>query len=198
MKATIIRSAIALIAVAVAWILGARQLSSLLDYTFTPRLYSLPVSPLAYSLNALKVGSLPLDFYADIRTLDVHVTCDSADRVTLSDGGKLFPMGKCLSRDIRTGGFDFAPDPGDAVSLVVDRSMMSWPTFFEMNFMTGRSPSWTRHLYYRLSWHKASGSKLTMVWRFEQGFYPGAGWTSGMMTREGSTGLIQVDVIDAQ
>lgn len=67
-----------------------------------------------------------------------------------------------------------------------------------MNFMTGKSPSWRRNLYYRLVWKKASGAKLVMVWRFEQGFYPDDGWTSGTMSREGSTGLLQVDVVGAQ
>jgi hypothetical protein len=62
--------------------------------------------------------------------------------------------------------------------------------------MTGQSPSWKRHLYYRLSWKKVSGAKLEMLWRFEQYFYSGDGWASGFMAHEGSTGLIQVDVSD--
>jgi len=65
-----------------------------------------------------------------------------------------------------------------------------------MNFMTGQAPSWKRNVYYRLVWNKASGAKLVIVWRFEQGFYPNGGWTSTTMTREGFTGLLQVDVVD--
>jgi hypothetical protein len=37
-----------------------------------------------------------------------------------------------------------------------------------------------------------------MVWRFEQGFYSDDGWTSGTMVHEGSTGLLQVDIVGAQ
>jgi hypothetical protein len=33
-----------------------------------------------------------------------------------------------------------------------------------------------------------------MMWRYEQYFYPRLGWGSGFMTREGSTGLIGVDI----
>ena len=199
MRAILIRWTIALAGVAIAWLLGARQLSLLLDRWFTPRLYALPVSPLAYSLDTLSIGTLPLDFYADVRTIGVHVYCDSGNRVMLSSGGRLFAMGVCTSRDAKgTGEFEFTPDPGDDVSLIVDRSILSWPTPFEMNFMTGKSPSWRRNLYYRLVWKKASGAKLVMVWRFEQGFYPDDGWTSGTMSREGSTGLLQVDVVGAQ
>jgi hypothetical protein len=62
--------------------------------------------------------------------------------------------------------------------------------------MTGQSPSWKRHLYYRLSWKKVSGAKLEMLWRFEQYFYSGDGWANGFMAHEGSTGLIHVDVSD--
>ncbi len=73
-------------------------------------------------------------------------------------------------------------------------SILSWPTPFDFNFMTGHSPSWKRHLYYRVLWKKPSGAKLEMLWRYEQYFYPGNGWASGFMTRQGFTGLIQVDI----
>lgn len=199
MRAILIRSAIAIIAVAIGWLLGARQLSLLLDQVFTPSLYSLPVTPLAYSLDTLKIGALPLDFYADVRTLDVHVSCDSNNRVVLSNHGQLFALGTCTNGDPKAiGQFDFAPGPGDQVSLIVDRSMLSWPTFFEMNFMTGQSPIWKRDLYYRLEWKKPSGPTLKMVWRFEQGYYSNYGWTSGTMTQEGSTGLINVSIVGVQ
>jgi hypothetical protein len=196
MRATLIRSALALAAVAIAWLLGGRQLSLMLDRLITPRLYSLPVSPLSYRLDTLVIGTLPLDFYADARTLDLQISCDSANRVILRSAGKLFAMGLCTNSNPKgTGAFDLAPDPGDDLSLVVDRSLMNWPTMFEMNFTTGSSPSWKRDLYYRLEWKKSSGAKLAMLWRFEQYFYPGSGWASGMMTREGSSGLIEVDIV---
>jgi len=198
-RANLIRSAIALIALAIAWLLGARQLSLLLDRFFTPRLNSMPVTPLAYSPDSLSIGTLPLDFYADVRTLGARVSCDSGNRVILSRAAQLFALGVCTNRNTKgTGEFDFTPDLGDQVSLVVDRSLISWPTFFEMNFMTGQSPVWRRNLYYRLTWKKASGAKLKMVWRFEQGYYTNDGWTSGTMTREGSTGLLQVDIVGTQ
>jgi len=62
--------------------------------------------------------------------------------------------------------------------------------------MTGQSPSWKRHIYQEIRWKKSSGAKLHMLWRYEQFFYPGNGWTSGLITREGSTGLILVDIKD--
>jgi hypothetical protein len=43
-------------------------------------------------------------------------------------------------------------------------------------------------------WKKSSGATLEMLWRYEQYFYPGNGWASGFMTRQGSTGLIRVEI----
>jgi hypothetical protein len=60
--------------------------------------------------------------------------------------------------------------------------------------MTGRSPSWKRHIYYELRWTKSSGAQLQMLWRYEQFFYPGNGWAGGLMTHGGSTGLIRADI----
>jgi hypothetical protein len=86
------------------------------------------------------------------------------------------------------------PPAGDDASIESRRSILNWPTPFEVNFMTGHSPSWKRHFYYRVRWKKSSGANLEMLWRYEQFFYPGNGWASGFMTREGSTGLIRVDI----
>jgi hypothetical protein len=86
------------------------------------------------------------------------------------------------------------PLAGDDASIEIRRSILNWPTPFEVNFMTGHSPSWKRHLYYRVRWKKSSGASLEMIWRYEQFFYPGNGWASGFMTHEGSTGLIRVNI----
>jgi hypothetical protein len=87
----------------------------------------------------------------------------------------------------------FAAEPGDTTSVTLERSWLSWPTPLDMNFMTGQTPSWRRHLYYHLSWKKASGACLDMLWRFEQGFDTVNGWGSPG-TQEGTTGLIWVDI----
>jgi hypothetical protein len=83
----------------------------------------------------------------------------------------------------------FAADPGDTSSLTIRRSLLSWPTPFEVNFMTGQSPSWRRHLYYLLLWRKASGERLIMRWRFEQGFDAVNGWRAA-----GEEGLMRVEI----
>lgn len=44
--------------------------------------------------------------------------------------------------------------------------------------MTGHSPSWRRHLYYRLSWAKPFGAQLRITWRLKQGWDGENGWTA--------------------
>ena len=195
MRAIIIKSLIVLVAVAIAWLFAARPFSLIVDRFYTAPLSSLPVSPLAYSLDNLWIGDLSLSLSPDARPIEVHVDCDSANRVFLSSGGRRFTLGSCTRRmPVRTGEFQFVPDPGDDVSLVVSRSVISWPTPFELNFMTGAAASWKRNLYYRLRWKKPSGAELTMLWRFEQGFYHNDGWAAGTMTRAGSTGLLSLEI----
>src|SRR5262245_51355033 len=173
------------------WLFAGRRISMLLDWFTTIRLRTLPVSPLSCSPGTIWFGDIPLSFAKTPETEDDAVDCDSG-RVIVSVGGRAFELG---ARRARGGaGFKFAPDPGDQVSLMVDRSLLSWPTPFDLNLMTGHSPSWKRHLYYRLRWSKASGANLTMVWRYEQYFYDSDGWTDGFMTRGGSTGLIEARI----
>jgi hypothetical protein len=84
------------------------------------------------------------------------------------------------------------PSAGDKARFDIEHSMMSWPTPLAINFMTGHSPAWKRHVYYRLIWEKPDGARLEMVWRYEQWFYED--WASGFMTTPGTTGLIRVDI----
>ena len=84
------------------------------------------------------------------------------------------------------------PEAGDKAHFTIERSIWSWPTPLDINFISGHSPSWKRHLYYRLVWEKPTGGRLEMLWRYEQYFYDG--WASGFMTRQGTVGLIRVDI----
>jgi hypothetical protein len=84
--------------------------------------------------------------------------------------------------------------PDDKALFTMRYSALAWPNPFDFNFMTGISPSWKRHQYYHLTWTKPTGAKLELVWRYEQYCYPNEGWTSGLMTHAGDTGLIRVHI----
>ena len=187
-----------LIAVVIAflaiWIFYGRQISLLLDRFGTIEMTSLRINSIAYQGNGtggiLHVNDLELSLN-DRNGPAPSIGTTKNDQLAVADRGKVFAFGP-----VRTDAENLAtvPPAGNDASIEIRRSILNWPTPFEVNFMTGHSPSWKRHLYYRMRWKKSSGASLEMLWRYEQFFYPGNGWASGFMTHEGSTGLIRVDI----
>jgi hypothetical protein len=180
-----------------AWWFAGRQLSMFLDRIFTVRMASFPGTPVAYD-GDLRIGNLAMTLVGTDNLQSGWKVCpDAQNRVLLKKGGQQFVLGS-LTRPPDPAGrpdLDFAPDPGDELILTVDRSAMSWQTFFETNYMTGGPmPTWSRHLYYRLTWKKRSGEKLEMSWRYGQQFYDKDGWTAAAMQYDGRTGLLWVKI----
>jgi hypothetical protein len=176
------------------WIFGGRQISLLLDRFGTIQMSSARINSIAYegsgTAGTLHVNDLELSLN-DRNDPAPSIGTTKNGQLALANGGKVFAFGPTRSGEENLATM---PPAGDDASIQVRRSILSWPTPFEINFMTGHSPSWKRHLYYRLLWKKPSGAKLEMLWRYEQYFYPGNGWASGFMTYKGSTGLIQLDI----
>ena len=187
-----------LIAVVIAflatWIFYGRQVSLLVDRFGTIEMTSARINSIAYQGNGtggiLHVNDLELGLN-DRNGPAPSIGTTKNDHLALADRGKVFAFGP-----VRTEAENLATVPlaGDDASIEIRRSILNWPTPFEVNFMTGHSPSWKRHLYYRVRWKKPSGANLEMLWRYEQFFYPGNGWGSGFMTREGFTGLIRIEI----
>src|SRR5882762_7495304 len=176
------------------WIFYGHQISLLLDRFGTIEMTSARINSIAYQGNGtggiLHVNDLELSLN-DRNGPTPSVGTTKNDQLALADRGNVFAFGPVRTE---TENLATMPPAGDDAFIEIRRSVLSWPTPFEVNFMTGHSPSWKRHLYYRLLWKKPSGANLEMLWRYEQYFYPGNGWASGFMTREGSTGLIQVAI----
>jgi hypothetical protein len=176
------------------WIFYGHQISLLLDRFGTIEVTSARINSIAYQGNGtggiLRVNDLELSLN-DRNGPVPSIGTTKNDQLALADRGKVFAFGP-----VRTEAENLAtvPPAGDDASIEIRRSILNWPTPFDLNFMTGQSPSWKRHLYYRLLWKKPSGTKLEMLWRYEQYFYPGNGWASGFMTRQGTTGLIRVQI----
>jgi hypothetical protein len=182
------------VAILAAWIFEGRQISLFLDRFGTIKMTSARINSITYSGTGtggtLRVNDLQLSLN-DRNDPAPSMGTTKNDRLGLANGGKVFAFGPARSGEENLAA---VPPAGDDAFIEVRRSILSWPTPFEINFMTGHSPSWKRHLYYRLLWKKPSGEKLEMLWRYEQYFYPDNGWASGFMTYKGSTGLIQVDI----
>src|SRR5213080_4833027 len=183
-----------LIAILASWIVAGRQISLYLDRFGTIEMTSARINSIVYEGSGtggiLHINDLALSLN-DRNGPTPNVGTTKNGQLALANSGKVFAFGppRSEAENLAT-----APPPGDDAFIQIRRSVLSWPTPFDFNFMTGHSPSWKRHLYYRLVWKKPSGAKLEILWRYEQYSYPGNGWASGFMTHEGSTGLIQLDI----
>ena len=178
------------------WILGGRQLSLFIDRFGTVEISSARINSITYEGSGtggiLRVNDLALSLNAaDSTSSTPNIGSTKDGQLALAVGGKVFAFGPPQSEAENLAA---VPPASDNASIVFRRSVLSWPTLFDLNFMTGHSPSWKRHLYYQVRWQKQNGAKLEMLWRYEQYFYSGDGWANGFMTREGSTGLIRVDI----
>ena len=188
------------VALSALWIFRGRQLSLFIDRFETIETASARINSIAYEGSGtggiLRVNDLGMSLN-DRTPAGVSPSIGSTkdNQFALASGGKVFAFGPLASAGENTGDrLATVPPAGDGAFIRVRESVLSWPTPFDFNFMTGQSPSWKRHIYYQLVWKKSSGATLEMLWRYEQYFYPGNGWGSGFMTREGFTGLIRVDI----
>ena len=181
------------------WIFRGREISSFIDRFWTVETQSAPIQSIAYEGSGtggiLVINDVGLSLN-DLRSdLSFSVGSTKDNQLALATGGKVFPFGSLTSTSENTGErLVTVPPPGDQALIATRHSVLGWPTPLDLNFMTGHSPSWKRHIYQEIRWQKASGAKLQMLWHYEQFFYPDKGWASGSMTREGSTGLIRVDI----
>jgi hypothetical protein len=178
------------------WIFGGRQLSLFVDRFGTAEISSARINSITYEGSGtggiLRVNDLALSLNpAESTSSTPNIGSTKDGQLALAAGGKVFAFGPPQSEAENLAA---VPSASDDASIVFRRSVLSWPTPFDLNFMTGHSPSWKRYLYYQVRWQKQNGAKLEMLWRYEQYFYSGDGWASGFMTREGSTGLIRVDI----
>jgi len=200
MRSILIRGGAALAAallLGLLWLLTARHLSELVDAVATVRVASLSPSPFGWDGISLQFGPPIGDVSEDLvgqmpgidpqfRGLDLtgpgplygpaaEIAVDGEGRLALSAAGKSFVLAAQTGRYLPVDPGDpampeFAAEPGDSASLVIERSALAWPTPFEFNFLGigGTATTWKRHVYYRLSWVKASGARLSMVWAGEQ------------------------------
>jgi hypothetical protein len=186
-------------ALAALWIFAGREISSFIDRYWTVESRSSPIQSIGYEGSGtggiLIINDVSLSLN-DVRPgLSLSVGSTKDNQLALATSGKVFPFGPLTSTsEDPAEHLATALPPGDQAFLATRHSVLNWPTPFDMNLMTGQSPSWKRHIYQEIRWKKSSGAKLQMLWRYEQFFYPGNGWASGFMTREGSTGLIRINI----
>ncbi len=196
MRLILLRTALSVLALAIVWLETGRYMVRILDHLVTRRMADLPATPIHFDPETITIAGRAMSTDGPIdHSLRFAVAVDSLHRVTITRGSDAITLGRAGGGEVRDE--TVLPEDGDQVRFALERSALSWPTPFELNFMTGHAPRWKRNLYYRLGWTKRSGGKLEAVWRYEQWFYPGAGgWSGdGGMVSNGSTGLIEFRIV---
>jgi hypothetical protein len=184
------------IAFAVLWLWRGRDLSMVIDKVHVVHASSRPITSLSYEGTGaggiLRADDVDLSLnQVELDGAQPSVGTTKDGQLALSFRGKVFPFAPVTSQDDKLA----AKTPaGDAATISIEHSALAWPNFFEINYMTGNSPSWKRYVYEKLTWTKPNGAKLEMLWRYQQFFYSPGGWTEALMTRQGSTGLIRVEI----
>ena len=195
----ILLTLLVIVTMSILWLWRGRDFSMLIDRFRLIETRSRAIKTIAYEGNGaggiLHVDDLDLSLNeTELGAAQPSIGTTKDDQLALSFGGKVFPFGPTQSG---TGSPVTATPSGDVATVSIQHSPISWPNFFEINFMTGKSPSWKRHIYQKLVWKKPTGAKLEMLWRYEQYFYGDQGWLDGTMTRQGATGLIRIDISNA-
>ena len=201
MRRGCLRFAIAIVLlglVLIGWLFGSRPVSMLIDRIHTAEIRSQPIIELGVrdaDTGMIRVNGGLIDINTpDYQRFPMTMETDGQGRFAVTIEGKSIVLGLVTRSTAEAGEEVVRPEQGDHATFSVSRSVISWPTLFDFNFMTGHSPSWKRHLYYRLFWKKNDGRKLEMLWRYEQNFYGRDGWDSGGMVREGATGLLRAGI----
>jgi hypothetical protein len=200
MRKFLVRLAIVLIVVGLlflVWMIKGHGISLWLDSVGTTEVASTPLKSLTYEGSEqsgwFRYGDAILGFAGpDNKPVGLLLHREPDENYTLTIDGKSFPLGEG-SVGASPDQIEFHPKPNDEL-VMVTRTGTPWPTFFQMNFMTGQAPSWKRNFYHRLRWRKPNGPKLRIVWRYEQFYYRGNGWTQAMMTDLGTTGVLHADI----
>ena len=184
------------VTMSILWISAGRNLSLFLD-RFWIETASEPIRSIMYQGNGtggtLRINERELSLSTpDTHIQTLHIGSTKENELAVAIAGKVFAFGPLRQSE----GDTLATEPaaGDHAVMTICHSPLAWPTQLNFNFMTGHTPSRKRHQYHQLVWKKQNGAKLEMLWRYEQYFYPGDGWASGLMTLEDSTGLIRVEI----
>ncbi len=199
MQRILLRTLVAVVVIVlaiIAWIIGARPLSMLVDRFHTVAVDSQSIIELGIddvSGGMIRInGSLMSIAMPNNRPFPMSMAIDGRGSFRVTINGKSIALGPV--GDSAEGRSVVRPEPGDRAIFTISRSFISWPTPLDFNFMTGHSPSSKRHTYYRLLWHKPDGVELEMLWRYEQYRYGSDGWASGFMTRADRTGLLRAKI----
>lgn len=181
------------------WLFAGRHVISLLDRVHALNLTRTPVEKLRFTGNTLSFAGVSHDILVDQSLPSgLNIRLGSNKRAAITYKGATFSAGPATPVLNPHGlpEFEFTPDPGDTVTYTTEQSHLSWPTPFEMNFMTGYTHSWRQYIYFRLVWTKRSGAHMQILWRRDRGYNNQNGWQTNDI-RITNAALRQVSIIEA-
>lgn len=186
------------------WLFRMQYVDVVFDTITTERLDARTLPDLAWNDLCLVAGGHILDLSLPDKPATTARIAPAPDgRLILASDGVRVILGRRARSVINNTetikpAFVYALEPGDRLSWSAEQSWFGWPTFFEVNFMTGSVTRWRRYRYYRLTLEKASGLTAEMVWRYEEFYYGGEpGWTDAdklCEDYEPACGLIRVRI----
>ena len=130
--------AVGLVSLAALWIFRGREISSFIDRYWTVETRSAPIQSIAYegrgTGGVLIANDINLSLN-DVRSgLSVSVGSTKDNQLALATSGEVFPFGPLTSKSDNPGERLIAvPPSGDQTFLAIRRSVLSWPTSFDMN-----------------------------------------------------------------
>ena len=180
MRPLLLYPAIAVATLLLAWVFAGTWIVRLIDLLYKVPEQNLLIGRISLTNEFFSIGSRAWG-----QAANATIAAGKRNRltITLDANGRNFTLGPiltCYGTPTRER-FDFVvtPDAGDEVTCVKSHSPLSWPTPLEFSLFRVPTTTWRRHSYYRLRWKKASGARLEMLWRDEQGYYPKSGWSDG-------------------
>jgi len=127
-------------ALAALWIFSGREISSFIDRFWTVETRSGPIQSIAYEGNGtggiLIVNDLSLSLNEVGPGLALSVGSTKDNQLALARSGKVFPFGPLTSSENAGDHLATLPPPGDQAFIAIRHSVLSWPTPFDLNFMT--------------------------------------------------------------
>jgi hypothetical protein len=187
----------AIVAIAVAWYAGARPAALLFDGVARRELSSASLAKIGWNGTYLLIDGHVMGLTGSGDKQAMSLAVDAQGRLVATANGKSIVLGA------RSGTLPdqsetiaaFAADAGDSINFVHTQGRLIWPNWFEMNFMTGQTPTWKRFHHYRLAWRKASGETLTLFWRYEDYYYPSdRRFVGADMVGPDNCGLVRVEI----
>jgi hypothetical protein len=194
MRRILLKSSIVIacaIAAVIAWVAGARSLSMLLDRLHTVEIDSRPIAQLGIedaNRGMLRVNDFPMSTaMPNYSPYPMEMKVDADQRFVIQSANHAIALGRVEDSLGGGPGLGIKPEPGDKAHSDERSMLLADTTGYQ--FAVGHSPSWKRHLYYRLVWEKSGGGRLEMVWAE----HILRDWASGFLTGR-TTGLIRVDI----